>query len=209
MDPVTLVVGAGTYVAAAAARHVADDALQTVWKWIKESLMEQLGREPTPEDATPAALQELTGKQPLLRQELASLWGQSTVLRRVRAVKATLDGARILWIDDHPEGNLLERSLLTSLAAKVAVATSTDAAIALLRTQRFDLILSDIDRGGSDSAGTDALPQLHHAAPKVPVVFYVTRIDPSRGVPLGSFGITARPDELLHLCMDVLGRARP
>ena len=40
------------------------------------------------------------------------------------------------------------------------------------------------------------------------VVFYVGRVDRAAGVPAGSFGITNRPDELLHLVMDALERCR-
>ena len=34
----------------------------------------------------------------------------------------------------------------------------------------------------------------------------VCSVDPTRPVPVGAFGLTARPDELLHLVMDALER---
>jgi hypothetical protein len=40
------------------------------------------------------------------------------------------------------------------------------------------------------------------------VIFYVGRLDPGAERPAGSFGITNRPEELLHLVLDVLERTR-
>jgi len=42
----------------------------------------------------------------------------------------------------------------------------------------------------------------------VPVIFYIGYPDPSKGVPPHAFGITHRPDELLHLIMDALERVK-
>jgi hypothetical protein len=53
-----------------------------------------------------------------------------------------------------------------------------------------------------------ALPALRSAAPDTPVVFCVGAVDQHRGPPMGSDGITDRPDELLHLVLDVLERRR-
>ena len=39
-----------------------------------------------------------------------------------------------------------------------------------------------------------------------PVIFYVGVFEPERGVPGQAFGITNRPDELLHLTLDALER---
>ena len=53
-----------------------------------------------------------------------------------------------------------------------------------------------------------ALPALQAVAPDTPVIFYVGEVDERRGPPPGSAGITNRPDELLHLVLDVLERRR-
>jgi hypothetical protein len=40
------------------------------------------------------------------------------------------------------------------------------------------------------------------------VIFYVGEFDPGRGLPPFAFGLTNRPDELLHLILDVLARRK-
>lgn len=47
---------------------------------------------------------------------------------------------------------------------------------------------------------------LRDAGYRGPIIYYVGSADPSRPVPVGAFGLTARPDELLHLVMDALER---
>jgi DNA-binding NtrC family response regulator len=89
----------------------------------------------------------------------------------------------------------------------VTTVETTKSALACIANEEFDLILSDIDREGSKRAGLDALPQLNAAAPTLPIILYIAALEP-RGVPHGAFGITYRPDELLHLCMDVVERRR-
>jgi hypothetical protein len=41
-----------------------------------------------------------------------------------------------------------------------------------------------------------------------PLVFYLGRVDPTRGVPVGAFGIADEPEPLLHLVSVVLERQR-
>lgn len=41
-----------------------------------------------------------------------------------------------------------------------------------------------------------------------PVVFYVGEVDPKKGTPVYAFGLTNRPDELVHLILDILERTR-
>jgi CheY-like chemotaxis protein len=118
-----------------------------------------------------------------------------------------LEGSNILWIDDHPEGNSTERRCFAALGMTVTTVESTQSALACLANEDFDLILSDVDREGSNHTGLDALPRVNAKAPTIPIILYIAALQP-RGVPHGAFGITNRPDELLHLCMDALERHR-
>jgi hypothetical protein len=38
------------------------------------------------------------------------------------------------------------------------------------------------------------------------IIYYAGYVDEARPVPIGAFGITDRPDEVLHLILDVLER---
>lgn len=207
IDPVSIAVTAGFYVTAAIAKHIEDEVLAAAWKKLKAGLRAMLGREATPADVTPERLAELLRSNPSLFATLTESWGSTQVLRRAAVVQDAFREARILWIDDQPSGNVLERQCLNALGAHVHSVESSKSARESLRVEQFDVILSDIARGDSPSAGLDLLTELCARAKKVPVIFYIGRIQ-DRGVPPGAFGITARPDELLHLCMDALERRR-
>jgi CheY-like chemotaxis protein len=141
---------------------------------------------------------------------------QQRALERALRDRKLLDGAEILWVDDHPSNNRNESRMLRSFGAVMTFASTTEEGVIALRdagAQRrpFDLIISDIARdypAPDPRGGLDMLPRLAQAGSRLPVVFYVGRLEPDAGVPPGAFGITNRPDELLNLTLDALARGR-
>jgi CheY-like chemotaxis protein len=120
-----------------------------------------------------------------------------------------LQRARILWVDDSPENNFNEIKMLHQLRSDVETAKSTEEALALIEEKKdFDIVLSDLKRGEDAGAGLAMLATLRQSHPTLPVIFYVGEFDPARGVPPFAFGLTNRPDELLHLILDVLARRK-
>jgi len=205
MDPVTLLLAGTTYAASLVAKKAADDLAKDFWTYVKGALSKALGREPAPGDVTRQALQQVAA-EPAVQERLQALIRSDGVLRRAQLVEPALRGARILWIDDRPEGNVWEYDCLTALGAGVKTVETTRSAVACLEREPYDLVISDVDREGRRSAGIEDIPRLQVRERATPVILYVTTLEP--GVPPGAFGITARPDELLHLCMDVLERSR-
>jgi len=130
------------------------------------------------------------------------------VINRSLQHKEILSGAQILWVDDHPENNLNERRMFEQLNVELDIAKSTEEAIKMLKHAKYDLILSDMNRDDEPSAGLDFLKKFRTADEKTPVIFYIGVFDPEKGVPPKSFGITNRPDELLHLVLDALERKK-
>jgi CheY-like chemotaxis protein len=132
------------------------------------------------------------------------------LINRVRKNVNLFRGSRILWIDDFPESPASERRLLQSLLVDVNMVTSSAAAEKLLRAKekKYDLILSDMKRDGDNQAGLKFLQNYAKQKNRVPVIFYIGYPDPTKPVPLNAFGITHRPDELLHLIMDALERVK-
>ena len=126
--------------------------------------------------------------------------------RRLAQSTALLNGAKLLWIDDNPENNRFERSLLEEAGASVNEAVSSDQAMRSLSHTAYDLILSDIRRGDDGEAGTNFLQVLIDEGRRMPVVFYVGQV--AGPTPPGAFGITDSPDELVHLVLDALARRR-
>ncbi len=205
MDPLTLLLTGTTYAASLVAKKAADDLAKDFWTYIKGSLSKALGRDPAPGDVTRQALQKVAA-EPAVQERLQALIRGDGALRRAQLVEPALRGARILWIDDHPEGNVWEYDCLTALGAGVKTVETTRSAVACLQREPYDLVISDVEREGQATKGIEDLPLLQIRERPTPVILYVMDLKP--GVPPGAFGITARPDELLHLCMDALERSR-
>jgi len=114
--------------------------------------------------------------------------------------------AQLLWVDDHPENNISERRILTSLGVAVDTARSTSEVLDLLPNTSYDLIFSDLKRDGVEDEGIRFLDQVVTLKHRKPTIFYTGKSDISRGLHPLSFAIATRPDHLLHYIMDVLER---
>ena len=191
------------------AQRCADAAVQATWRQVRSAWKARFGREPRREDLSGEDLAVLLDSQPEIRRNITLALQSTPALRRAQLVRSILDGARVLWIDDHPENNQWECGTLQSLGIEVVCAQSTENALSILEGagRDFDCILSDIRRGGRSDAGIVGLSDLRSKT-AAPIVFYVGRVDPRLASPPGCFGITNRPDDLLHLVLDVLERAR-
>jgi hypothetical protein len=132
----------------------------------------------------------------------------ATVMRRAQRIADVLQGARILWVDDQPEKNRYELRSLESLGISVDLARSTEEALNMLARGDYDGMISDMARGAVQDEGIRFLKEAMSRRLFVWTVFYVGVTDPSSGVPPGAFGITNRPDFLLHYVMDILERER-
>lgn len=130
------------------------------------------------------------------------------VLDRARAHFDVFRGAQILWVDDQPENNINERRMFRQMDVDIDTATSNDRALEMLRRARYDLVVSDIARAGQQTTGLDLARQMHQESICIAVILYVGEYKSELGVPPYVFGITNRPDELLHLSLDALERKR-
>ena len=130
------------------------------------------------------------------------------VLKRVEAHLNIFENAQILWIDDIPENNTNERKMFHELRVHIEIATSTTLAHELLKKNTFDLIISDISRNDDPVAGLSFIDAYRKEDDRLPLIFYVGTLAPEKPVPVGAFNITHRPDELLHLVLDVLERKK-
>lgn len=125
------------------------------------------------------------------------------VAERLQMAQPRLARTRLLWIDDFPAGNKAEMKVLKDAGATIDVARSDSDAMKQLARGVYDIVLSDIKRGESETAGIRFLPAIRDVPLVPPVIFYV---HDSKGAPDGAFGIATRPDELLHLILDALER---
>jgi hypothetical protein len=129
-------------------------------------------------------------------------------LLRANMISPVLDGARLLWIDNKPEGNAGEIKLLRRLGMTVDTAVTSEEARHMLSRFHYDVIISDLDREGRVDEGQTFLASLIDTRLFRYTIFYVTHVDEEKPIPTGAFNITNQPDKLLHLIMDALERER-
>jgi CheY-like chemotaxis protein len=109
-------------------------------------------------------------------------------------------------VDDYPRNNVYEQQVLNAVGIGVENVEATDAALSMARRIGFDLVISDIRRGSQPDAGLQLLSRLRSEGCPLPLLFYVGKCDPSRGVPAGAVAITDKPDTLLDVVFHVLQR---
>jgi len=136
---------------------------------------------------------------------------QSTILAaRINSFQRSPAYVHAIWIDDNPDQNFHERTALASLGVLVDTVIDSNAALKLIKSGRFDFVLSDIERQQSSSEGIRFLNYLvEEEKISLPCVFYVGRCQHKLGTPAYAFGITDSPTELLHLVLDILQRQPP
>lgn len=134
---------------------------------------------------------------------------KEVLLDRIKCYDRVLPAYRILWIDDHPNGNIKEKELINAIGEglEMDIASSSEEAEKILREQSFQLVISDIRRDRNPTEGTEFLKRMIENDLGLPVIFYIEDYDPDLGIPFGAFGITNNPAELMHLVMDALARA--
>ncbi len=123
---------------------------------------------------------------------------------------------RLLWVDDHPDGNLAEADMLARLQIEVVQVRSTDEALARLGSdaEGFDLVVSDWQRDAeAPDAGLRLQPVLQQLSQPLPLVIYHAafgeaqrrqRAEAARSA--GVFGEAVLPGELLDLVQAALAR---
>ena len=142
------------------------------------------------------------------RKQMSLTTSQKEALfNRMAHVKELNLPIQMLWVHDYPESNTSESRLITALGVKSVYAKTSAEAVQLLATERFDLVVSDIARGDNHHEGLAFLKQLTDSGSAFPpLIFYVAQFDAARGTPPFAFNITNRPNELLHLVMDIIER---
>lgn len=117
--------------------------------------------------------------------------------------------ARVLWVDDRPSNNIRERQALEALGVGFVISTSTDDAVAIMRNQKFDVVISDMGRPPDPKAGYTLLEKIRASGDVTPFVIYAGSRAPEHVVESrrrGAMGCTNRPDELFEYVMMAIGR---
>ncbi len=137
-------------------------------------------------------------------------------IKRAAHMIDVLKGRTVLWVDDLPDNNLHEVQTLKELGLQVVQLVTNQAATDRLRSGdlRAHVVISDISRPDGQPNGLALLDEFADHDIDIPIIYYITRIDEGEPLPAANdgttaFGLTNRPDELVHLVLDVLERRWP
>ena len=113
----------------------------------------------------------------------------------------------VLWVDDRPDNNIIERHSMAAYNIDFVLAQSTGQALAELRKQQFDAIISDMGRPPDSRAGYTLLEAVRGSGDQTPYFIYAGSRDPAHvreARSRGAQGTTNRGAELLQMLLQAL-----
>jgi CheY-like chemotaxis protein len=119
----------------------------------------------------------------------------------------SLQGAKILWVDDNPEYQSYERNALEQLGVQFTLAQSTSEAIPLIQQQTFQLVITDFARKDDPNAGYTLLSELKRLQPSIPLIIYSSSANPNYiadAKQKGAFTETNQPQVLFNEAINAL-----
>jgi CheY-like chemotaxis protein len=146
-----------------------------------------------------------------------------SVIYRLERNADLVGRARILWADDHPENNRPIIELLSQYGASIDTPRSNSEALRLLRTGRYDVVISDVSRDNrpGQHAGVELADEvfshwgiqtilftMHFNPTTLPGATDAEKLALIKQLDNTVFASTTRFDELLHYVLDVLERQR-
>lgn len=110
--------------------------------------------------------------------------------------------SRILWVDDRPQNNVLERQAFEALGIGFTLALSTQQALNILTREQFTAIISDMGRKEGPREGYVLLDALRAAGDQTPFFIYAGSNLPEHKREVaqhGGQGSTNHPQELFEM----------
>lgn len=138
-------------------------------------------------------------------KEAAAVVAESVNARVIRRASEST----ALWVDDRPDNNIFERQSLQALGVSFVLATSTEEALDRLARQKFDVIISDMNRPPDPRAGYTLLDKIRASGNETPFVLYANSNDPEHKAEArrrGALGCTNRASELFGYVLAALKR---
>jgi hypothetical protein len=130
------------------------------------------------------------------------------VLKRLHTVAPLLRDARIIWVDDDRASTRNERTLLEGLGVRVTAVTTSAEAEKEFRENNYLLVITDLKREGKATEGLDFVNRIVVSKTYRWTIAYVGTEQWGKPRPAYLFGITNRPDHLMHYICDVAERER-
>jgi CheY-like chemotaxis protein len=118
---------------------------------------------------------------------------------------------RILWVDDRPQNNVLERQAFEALGLTFTLALSTQQALDILKREQFAAIISDMGRKEGPREGYVLLDALRASGNKTPFFIYAGSNLPEHKREAGQHGgqgSTNHPQELFEMVTGAVLKGR-
>lgn len=129
-------------------------------------------------------------------------------LKRLSMLAPLLRDTRMLWVDDTLASTRNERALLEGYGVRIDTFTSSAQAETALRDNKYLLAVTDLKREGRDDEGLQFVKRILANKTYVWTIAYVGIDQSGKPRPADLFGITNRPDHLMHLVCDVVEREK-
>ena len=118
-----------------------------------------------------------------------------------------LSNTKVLWVDDNPEGQVYERNALTAIGTSFVFVRNTEEAMAKLKGERFNLVISDFSRKDDPKAGYSLLEKVKNIPSPPPLIIYsssASEIYEMEAKAKGAYGQTNSPQKLFNLVIKAL-----
>jgi DNA-binding response OmpR family regulator len=120
---------------------------------------------------------------------------------------------KVLWVDDHPENNVVERRFFEKHRIAVHPVTTSEDALKLLAIYDYQAVISDMGRGEDRLAGARFAQQLRARNDRTPVVIYTVRADNAAKqqaqrqlvAESGAQALAVTPQEVRAIVLDLFG----
>jgi CheY-like chemotaxis protein len=147
---------------------------------------------------------------PARRPDDATANEVSELVKSLGQDRQTTKGRKlVLWVDDRPDNNIIERQSMAAYNIDFVLAQSTGQALAELRKQQFDAIISDMGRPPDSRAGYTLLEAVRGSGDQTPYFIYAGSRNMAHvreALSRGAQGTTNMGDELLQMLLQVLNQ---
>lgn len=106
---------------------------------------------------------------------------------------------RVLWVDDNPSNNMIEKRMLERHQVAVYTVTNTEEALLLLSMYNYHAVISDMGRHGDSLAGLKLLQIMREQGIQTPFVLYTLLESNQQNEIIAEYGgqaVATRADDL-------------
>lgn len=106
---------------------------------------------------------------------------------------------RVLWVDDNPSNNMIEKRMLERHKVAVYTVTNTEEALLLLSMYNYHAVISDMGRHGDSLAGLKLLQIMREQGIQTPFVLYTLLESNEQDQIIAEYGgqaVATRSDDL-------------